>query len=63
METETPRFKNRGFLGGIDFCNTVFVERVEPFHVAVRLGGDEREILVIQPEGAGGTLFGLFVEL
>ena len=46
METEAAGFENRGLLGFGDFSDRVGVEGFEPFEIAIRLGGDDGEILI-----------------
>ena len=47
METEAAGFENRGFLGLGDFRDRGGVEGFEPFEIAVGLGGDDGEILIL----------------
>lgn len=63
VEAEFPGFEELGFLGGIDGGHGFGIQRIEPLHVAIRLGGDEDELLIRQAESAAGALFGLVVEL
>ena len=47
METEAAGFEKGGFLGLSDFRDRGGVEGFEPFEIAIRLGGDDGEILIL----------------
>ena len=63
VETKPAGFQERGFLGGRNRGDGGFVERFEPGQVAVGLGGEQGEILIVKPEAAARALFGAVVEL
>ena len=57
MEAEAAGFEDFDLLVLIDFFDGVGIERLEPFHVAIRLGGDEREVFIIEAKRTRRALF------
>lgn len=59
---EGTGFQGTQFFGGIKGCHRGGIDHFKPGEVAVGLGGEEGEFLLIQAEEAGGALLALAVE-
>lgn len=63
VEAEAAGFQEGGFLDGIDLRDALRSDVLKPFLIAIRLCGEEGEMFILQPEGAGRALLRLLVEL
>ena len=63
VKAERAGLEEVGFLGLLDYTDVFSGQRIEPFEVGIRLGGNQNEIFILEAKCASRSLLGLMIEL